>query len=123
MNADAGKPMTLRGEHLSNLHDYIVNNARLKWDESRGYSKAFAQMHDDVLDQIVSNPDQLVKLIATTDDICNCGCCPRLRSHCTSDEVAVKDKTVAARYGLTIGAEYTAQELTQAVGDPPAPGG
>jgi len=115
LNAQPEEPIVLRGEHLSNLRRYVVEGARLQWDEARGYSAEFARRHDDVLERIVRSPGRKVRIVATTDDICNCGACPKMRDHCVSAELAERDRAVAGRFGLAVDREYEAEEVVARV--------
>ena len=52
-NDTATEPHTrLRAHHLPTLREYVKDGIRLHWDESTGYTLAFAQAHDAVLDAI-----------------------------------------------------------------------
>jgi hypothetical protein len=83
----------------------------LTWDESKGYSRAFAARHDEILRSIIGNPDTVVTLVAGFDDICNCGVCPRKGEHCQSPQLLEKDRRVAGKFGLVIGGVYRSKEL------------
>ena len=100
----------IRGEHLQNLIDYI-NGIRLKWSESRGYSSGFAIKHDDIIKDIVENPQRRVKVVSGLDDICNCGLCPKIRENCVSKKLKREDESVAAKYNIILTKEYRSKEL------------
>lgn len=104
------KHAIFRGEHLQNLFDYL-DGIKLKWNESKGYSSAFAEKHDKILKDIIENPERLVKVVAGLDDICNCGLCPKKREYCESTNLKENDKIVASRYGITINSEYSSEIL------------
>jgi hypothetical protein len=106
------KNATIRGEHLQNLLDYLDGN-KLKWDGSKGYSSAFAEKHDEILKDIIENPEKLVKVVSALDDICNCGLCPKKGEDCESNNSKENDKIVAAKYGITINSEYSSETLIQ----------
>jgi hypothetical protein len=111
------KRTSLRGEHVKNLYDYLHDAGyRLKWDESRGYSAAFAKKHDEILKDIIENPGKIVRLVAGFDDICNCGACPKKGAQCQSPQLLEKDRSVAQEYGLEIGGEYMSRELVKLLG-------
>lgn len=106
----------LRGEHLSNLRRYVLEGVRLPYSET--YGKAFSEKHDAILRQIVPNPEQKVKVVATTDDICNSGVCPKKGDRCQSAKLAEKDKAIANMFNLSVDTEYSASEVIQAVSRP-----
>ena len=104
------KVVNLRGEHLVNLCDYL-NGVRLKWDESMGYSSTFAEKHDEILKDIIDNPNKLIKIVTGLDDICNYGVCPNKKEKCQSPELKERDKSYALKYGLVAGKKYRSKEL------------
>ena len=101
---------TIRGEHLANVREYLAG-VRLKWDASKGYRAEFAKQHDEVIRDIVENPERVVVVVTGLDAICNCGVCPRKGPQCEAPELTAKDKRVARQHGITPGREYTAEEL------------
>jgi hypothetical protein len=109
--------VSLRGEHLQNLHDYLHDPAyRLKWDEKQGYSAEFARRHDEIIRGIIENPKRPITIITGLDDICNCcGVCPRRDAHCVSARLSQKDRSVTSQYGLEMGREYKCKELVELV--------
>jgi hypothetical protein len=109
------KRVSLRGEHLQNLYDYLHDPAyRLKWDEKQGYSAEFARRHDEIIRGIIENPERPITVIAGLDDICNCcGVCPRRDAHCVSEGLREKDRSVTRQYGLEIGQEYKCKEVVE----------
>lgn len=109
--------LRLRGEHLVNLREYL-EGVRQKWDESRGYSRAFAIQHDEVLEQIATNPHVPVEIVAGLDSICTCGVCPRRRPECEAPELLAKDRAVATRFGVAVGQCYPGAELVRRVSRP-----
>lgn len=113
-----GSPVALRAHHLSNLREYVKDGIRLHWDESTGYTLAFAQAHDAVLEAIARDPEAIVRLVAAPDDICNCGVCPNVKPHCSSPALAETDQQCAIRFGLVADREYRAKELIEAATRP-----
>ncbi len=110
-----GKQVKLRGEHIPNLVDYI-NGLRLHWDESTGYSMAFARKHDDVIAGIIADDNNVITIIEGIDDICNCGVCPNLKPRCSSEETKINDRLNAAKYGLVIGTVHKLPDLLKLLG-------
>ncbi|MEW6357155.1 MAG: GNAT family N-acetyltransferase [Planctomycetota bacterium] len=119
MSDAANRPhTTLRAHHLPNLREYVKDGIRLHWDESTGYTLAFAKAHDAVLASIVGDPEGMVRLAAGPDDICNCGVCPNVKPRCSSPELAETDRQAAARFGLVADKEYRAKDLIAAAVQP-----
>lgn len=110
--------ISLRGHHLPNLREYVKDGVRLHFDERFGYTTTFAKAHDAILDAIVKNPEQTVRLVAGTDDICNCGVCPNKKPQCASPSVAERDRRVAVQYGLVADRDYQARELIEVATKP-----
>lgn len=112
MSIKLEKHAILRGEHLPNLLEYL-NGTRLKWNESKGYSSAFAEKHDEILKSIIESPKKKVKIVTGLDDVCNCGVCPNKGEDCQSIKIREKCKSLADRYGIVIDREYSSEELIE----------
>lgn len=112
MSIKLKKITSLRGEHLPNLLEYM-NGIRLKWDESKGYSSAFAEKHDEVLKSIINNPKKKVKIVTGFDDICNCGFCPNKREDCLSIKVRKKCRSLADKNNIVIDKVYSSGGLIE----------
>ncbi|OGV62187.1 MAG: hypothetical protein A3K19_01360 [Lentisphaerae bacterium RIFOXYB12_FULL_65_16] len=113
MNTDGTQTQCLRirAHHFPNLREYALDGVRLHFDESWGYTMAFARAHDAVLEAIVSDPARRVRVEAGLDDICECGVCPNRKPHCAAPALAETDRRAAARFGGVVGQEYAAQDL------------
>jgi GNAT superfamily N-acetyltransferase len=113
MNTDKaqGRCIRIRAHHLPNLREYALDGVRLHWDESCGYTTAFARAHDAVLAAVVSDPTRPVRIVAAPDDICECGVCPKKMPECASPSLAETDRSVAALFGAVVDKEYAAQEV------------
>ncbi len=104
------KKVKLRGEHIPNFVDYI-NGLRLHWVESTGYNMAFAKKHDEIIADMLEDDNTIITIVEGIDDICNCGVCPKLGPRCSSEETTTRDRSISARYGLTIGSVHKLPDL------------
>lgn len=112
------RQVILRAHHLPNLREYVRDGVRLHWDESTGYTLAFAKAHDAVLAAIAANPNGTVRLIAGEDDICKCGVCPNRKPRCSAPPLDETDRQAAIRFGLVADREYPAKDVIEAATRP-----
>ncbi len=106
--------LSIRGEHLSNLRNYVVDKVRMPHES---YGVEFQRAHDAFLSGIVEKPERKVRLIADVDTLCGT-CAKREEEKCRAAKLSSKDRAVAALFGLTAGCTYTAAELVDAVSKP-----
>jgi hypothetical protein len=104
--------ITLRGEHLINLYRYAHDrHYRLQFGEAQGYSAEFAARHDALMQRILDNPDQSVKLVMGCDDLCLKPPCPRHSEECEAVALLAKDRKTAQTFGVELGVTYSAEHL------------
>ncbi|MEI6502709.1 MAG: DUF1284 domain-containing protein [Armatimonadota bacterium] len=112
--------ITIRGEHLINVYWYLHDPTyRLKFGPAQGYDECFARRHDEIIAELIANPDQPVKAVLGLDDICLKSPCPKLNDQCTVPELLEKDARTTETFGLEIDRVYSSAEFIAKLNEMP----
>jgi hypothetical protein len=112
--------VSIRGEHLINVYWYLHDpDYRLKFGPAQGYDEAFARRHDELIAELIANPEQPVKAVLGLDDICLKTPCPKLNEECSVPELLAKDARTAETFGLQIDRVYTSADFLSKLNEVP----